>query len=429
MKQFISFCIGLQFVGLQLRAAEVQGANPSSHPAVFTADALVREIMVSHPELKFYEAEVAAARGDLRSAGKPADPELSGQIGQKRVRGGGISDEGAAWAVSLQQTFEWPGRVSLRKAIANRQVQLAELGLSQFRAALAARTRVLVLNLFAATEKRSAVQTVADRMRQLREVLVQRDPAGLTPLLETRIIEATELTLQRKAGEAESALQSAALELNQLRGSAWTNLTRVDPGPLSMPPAPPREMLLSAARTNNFDLLTRQAELEQQGLKVSLARKEGYPSVSVGPYYSQERAGEREQQLGVALSMPLPLWNRNRGNVDSAEARRIQAEASLHSAQRNIEREVVEQALLYESKRQEIGRWRPDAIQEFEKAAELADRHYRLGAVPMTTYIELHKQYLDAVEALLETRREALQAAQQLQLLTGLDRFEEKESR
>jgi len=41
--------------------------------------------------------------------------------------------------------------------------------------------------------------------------------------------------------------------------------------------------------------------------------------------------------------------------------------------------------------------------------------------VPIATYVELQKQYLEAVDALLETRREALEAAQQLELLTGLD--------
>ena len=61
---------------------------------------------------------------------------------------------------------------------------------------------------------------MADRFQALREVLVQRDPAGLTPLLETRVIEATELTMQRKASEATLATQAALLELNQLRGVA-----------------------------------------------------------------------------------------------------------------------------------------------------------------------------------------------------------------
>jgi cobalt-zinc-cadmium efflux system outer membrane protein len=66
-------------------------------------------------------------------------------------------------------------------------------------------------------------------------------------------------------------------------------------------------------------------------------------------------------------------------------------------------------------------RWRPDSVRQFKEAASLADRHYRLGAVPIATYVELQKQYLDAVDALLSTRRETLAAAQELQRLTGVD--------
>src|SRR5437870_5859808 len=119
--------------------------------------------------------------------------------------------------------------------------------------------------------------------------------------------------------------------------------------------------------------------------------------------------------------MPLPLWNRNQGNIETAMARQKQAETSMYVTQRTIERQVVEKALTYQTKLTEMAKWRPESVAQFRKAAELADRHYRLGAVPITTYVELQKQYLEAVEALLETRREALEAGQELQRLTGLD--------
>ena len=166
---------------------------------------------------------------------------------------------------------------------------------------------------------------------------------------------------------------------------------------------------------------TRQVELGQQGFRVSLAKKDGYPAFTVGPYFSHERAGDRETQVGVGVSMPLPLWNKNRGNVETATARQMQAETSLYVTQRAVERAIVERVLTYHVKLTEMSQWRPESVDEFRAAADLADRHYRLGAVPIATYVELQKQYLEAVEALLDTKREALDAGQQIQLLTGLD--------
>jgi cobalt-zinc-cadmium efflux system outer membrane protein len=384
-------------------------------------EGLVAETLKENPELEFYRAEIAAAKAGRQAAGLWGNPALGGAVGQKNARdlSTGLSAEGVAWSVSLVQPFEWPGRIGLRKAIANRDIELAELGLERFRTALAGRVRVLAYGLFAAQQKAAAAREVADRFKALQEVLVQREPAGVAPLLETRVIEATELTMQRKASEAELAAQSALLELNQLRGAAPGAALSVTEPALGFPPAGSNDMLLALARTNNFELRVRAAELAQQGFRVALAKNERFPTISVGPSFSEENALERERVISVGVSFPLPLWNRNSANIEAAGARQMQAETSLLVAQREVERKVMEAAVTYESKVREMGMWRPDAVEHFREAAELADRHYRLGAVPVATYVELQKQYLEAVDALLDTRKDALQAARDLDILTG----------
>ena len=183
---------------LVFTAAALRAAEPVS------LDSIVQQTVTQNPELRFYEAEIDAARANVRSANALADPELSASAGHKRVRGsdGILSGEGTAWSVSVAQTFEWPGRLALRKAVANRQVDLAELGLARFKAALNARVTSLAYGLYGAQEQATATAEVAARYRELREVFLQRDPAGLTPLLETRVIEAQELVLQRRATNA-----------------------------------------------------------------------------------------------------------------------------------------------------------------------------------------------------------------------------------
>ena len=406
-----------------MKAAEAVAAatNPPAVTHQVLLDDLVNEALEKNPELNFYRAEIEAARGGRKSAGEWANPEVSAELGQKRAKdsSGALLGEGAAWAVSVSQTFEYPGRLSLRKAIANHEVQLAELGLAQFQLALAARVRMLGYHVFIAQEKLAAAREVADRFQALTEVLVQRDPAGITPVLETRIIEASTITLQRQASAAAIAAQVAVMELNQLRGQPPGAAVRVTGAQLDFRTAPSLEVLLDTARTNAFELRIRQAELAQQGFKVSLAKNERIPGVTVGPFLSQEKAADRETVVGLGVSIPLPLWNRNQGGIETAKARAQQAQISLLLAQRDVERRVTENALAWQVKRDEIGQWRADSVPQFREAAELADRHYRLGAVPIATYVELQKQYLEAIAAMLETRLEALAAAQQLELLTG----------
>lgn len=282
-------------------AATADAHEPASE---VTIDSLVAEALAQNPEAAFYEAEVAAAEGKGITAGARANPEVVTTAGSKRVTQGGLTDEGVAWSVSVRQTFEWPGRVALRKAIASQQQALAELGLEQFKTALAGRVRVLAHELFAAQQTAGAAAEVAGRLRSLREVLVQREPAGLAPVLETRIIEATELVLGHRASDSAVAERRALLELNQLRGRPGATALRIAAPALSFAPAPDLERFVSEAEQNNFELRTRGEELKQQGLQVLLSRNEARPAVSVGPYVSQERAGDVETQAGIGLSLP-----------------------------------------------------------------------------------------------------------------------------
>ena len=104
---------------------------------------LIEEAYQKNPELHFYEQEIAVARGDRRTAGTWPNPDLSGQIGGKSYNslGGKYLGTGPVWSVSLTQTFEFPGRVSLRKAIADKQMALAQLGLEQYRVPFVTRSR------------------------------------------------------------------------------------------------------------------------------------------------------------------------------------------------------------------------------------------------------------------------------------------------
>ena len=105
-------------------------------------------------------------------------------------------------------------------------------------------------------------------------------------------------------------------------------------------PALPR--LLQSARAYAVEIRIREAELAQHGFKVSLSKNERYPAITVGPFYSYEKAADQEQQVGVGISLPLPLWDRNAGNIETSKAREQQAQAALLATQRDVERRVAE---------------------------------------------------------------------------------------
>src|SRR5215203_671344 len=108
--------------------AVIPSAWADTNAPALTLDQLVAEALQKNPELQFYQAEIAAAKAGRKTAGLWPNPEASASVGQKTVHGAGLSAEGFAWSASILQPFEWPGRIGLRKAIANHDIELAELG-------------------------------------------------------------------------------------------------------------------------------------------------------------------------------------------------------------------------------------------------------------------------------------------------------------
>jgi outer membrane protein, heavy metal efflux system len=423
-QNILRFFIGMLITGV----APVHAENSSIARMQTTPAALVRQALANNPELKFYAAEIAAAKGTLKTVGTIRNPELNTQAGYKRARDnfGGPTGEGGAWSVSINQTFEYPGRIALRKAIAKGDIDLAGLHLQQFRLTLAARVRTLAYSISIAQERSIAAREVADRFQGLSDVLAQRPPAGATPLLETRIIDANTLNFRRQELEAALAAKIAVAELNQLCGRPADAALQVKAGELNLLEMSLRS-LVDAARANAFDIRIRQRELAQQGFKFALARNERFPAIAIGPYYLQENAVEKEHQAGIGISLPLPLWDRNIGNIETSQAREEQAQASLLATQREVERRVTQSAATFEAKREQIAKWQVDTVAKFREAAELADRNYRLGAVALSVYVETQKQYLEIVGALQEMKKDALQAAQELEILTSLRLYREEE--
>lgn len=391
-------------------------------------EVLLQDVLENNPELRFYEAEVLAAKGLRTTAGLWNNPEVSSSFGRKKAtgtseEGEATSASGPATEIAVMQTIPWPGRMRLRKAIANRDIELAEIGLEQFRALLKSRAKIAAYTLSALQERAEATQEVADHFQALREVLIQRDQAGLTPLLETRVIEAIEINMQRKASQASLEAKAALYDLNQLRGAKPTDAFKLAKMNLTFRPIETdKNEIIKLAGANDYQVRLKAIELERQGYAVRLAKNQRFPDITAGPALASERAGgDRERIIGAQISVPLPLWNWNQGNVTTAKAEQIQAETSFTVAERDAERRAVEAITTYETKLKEMENWRPDSIQHFKEAAELADRHYRLGAVPVSTYIELQSQYLDTIAGLQETKKEALETAAQLEIMTGTD--------
>ncbi|WP_017666764.1 TolC family protein [Sandarakinorhabdus sp. AAP62] len=407
---------------LCLFVVAVLAAPATGQTVAISIDALAAEIVAGNPERQFLARQISLAQTGAAAAGRFADPEISVEFGERRTDNpltGQRLGDGPAFVVSILQPIEFNGRLPLRKAIAQGNVTLARIGLAQFDATLAARARTLGYRLFAADARADAAAQVAGRMRVLAAVLVARDPAGPAPAVEAAVLEAAAITAERSAAEAQAAANAALYELNALRGQPFPAKVRILRPPPAPPPLPDVTMLAEQVEAGNFELLALKAQLEQQGLGVRLAEKGRVGALSIGPFINRDRGDVKDQVVGLRATTTLPLWNRQEGDVAAAESRAAQGEAALIAARRRLLSGLHADAALYRARSEALAKWPADAPQRFADAAAEADRAWRLGAVPLATYVQMQTGWLDALAAVLETRAGLWEARENIRVATG----------
>jgi cobalt-zinc-cadmium efflux system outer membrane protein len=80
-----------------------------------------------------------------------------------------------------------------------------------------------------------------------------------------------------------------------------------------------KDSILQLAIQNNLDYLTAIKIFENQELFLKWQKSLSVPDLTAGASYDQ-RGGAFQNQVNLTLGIPLPFWNRNKGNIQIAEA-------------------------------------------------------------------------------------------------------------
>lgn len=392
-------------------------------PPVSPVEALVEEALRRNPELRLYQSRIDAARGDLRSASTWKNPSVQIQGGYRQTDpDSGSGAEGTVVAGSISQPFEFPGKASLRKALARGDMEMAKLGLAQFRLALAGRVRQLALQTVLSRRRADLAATIREQSGELIELLKKRKLGGARPLLEMRVIEAGQIELDDMALHASLESDGAELELRSLLGrppaeeplQISVSSSRSGNVPEALPP------LLEQVRTGNFGLKIAERQVEQARRSTSAARLDAMPDFSFGPFFSREASGEgQEWAAGAMVTTDLPVWDRNEGEVLKREAQVEEAQARYDLARLEAERATT---LHWRTVRQldhHFDHLTPETIEQMKDSAELADRQYRQGVIEVGLYLESQKSLLNTLKHYHETLVHRQNALLDLHLLTG----------
>jgi len=114
-----------------------------------------------------------------------------------------------------------------------------------------------------------------------------------------------------------------------------------------------------------------------------------------------DRTGDQAFLVGVSL--PIPVWNRNQGNVISANSEVAKAKNQKLKASLDLNRELVSHYQSWSLAYQEINSLKGEIIPSAERAFKDASKAYESGRFP---YIEV----LDAQRTLFEAKEKQIEA-------------------
>nr|WP_189660182.1 TolC family protein [Pseudomonas mosselii] len=363
-----------------------------------------------NPDFAAIGREIGIAEGERRQAGLIPNPELSWEVEDTRR-------DTSTTTVTLSQALELGGKRGARIEVAKAGQAIARLELERQRNSL----RADVIQAFHAALRAQTALELAQQSQALTErglrVVEGRVRAG-----QSSPVEATRAQVQ--LAQAEAAVRRARTErgvanqvLARLTGSAEARFDRLDASNLSPGPAPQAEPLLAKVeQTAEWRLAAAQIERGDASLGSEKAQRIPNLTVSLGSQYSRE---DRERVNVVGLSMPLPLFDRNQGNVLAAARRADQARDLRNAVELRLRSETRSALEQWGTAMGEVQAYDRTILPAAQQAVDTATRGFEMGKFAFLDVLDAQRTLIEARGLYLEALAQATDARAQVERIYG----------
>jgi cobalt-zinc-cadmium efflux system outer membrane protein len=359
-----------------------------------------------HPAIEAQRLEVEARKSLRGQAGLLSNPHVSIEAENFAGTGPLAGVQALETTARLEQSVELGGKRGLRHQQAEAELQLSESDLALRQREIIHAIRGAFIECLWFQEK---TRMVADRTRALEEdarLAERRQGAGGgTPaeVLKMRV----ELSLARlEATQLEGEAESARSRLSMLMGGGPVDFSGVRGDFRRLDSLPPWDRILQNLRRHPEQ--TRwETEKRMRQASRNLARAENIPDLDFNAGFRQQRTSGRGEYAWVGgVSMPLPVWNRNRGSGSAAAYRVSGGEKAAQAATQEFEARARTLWNGLEFRAYEIDLFQSTVLPDAEAAYRAARRAYaagRFGSVELVEgqklLFELNERYLGAIAA------------------------------
>jgi len=382
----------------------------------FSLQSVTALALGNSPVLRQGWARVEQSRGLAIQAGLYPNPtQNSGNPNQ-------LGGDNSLYSVGVTQEVVRAGKIRLNRAAAEQAAQQAYLDFIARRFELLTTVRQLFFSRLAA-ERRvqvfSDLANLTDKSVETAEVLKAGGQITERDVLLLRI-EAQRIEVAFRA--AQYARIAAGQQLAASMGLPGLPIDRLD-GDLTMrlpnfENAPERARLIA---TNSL-VESARVDISRTQFLLRRAQVEPVPNLTLNSGY-QWTVNQPHSQALVGLYFPIPIWDRNQGNIRAADANVRQSMAQVSVVQNQLTGQVAEALGRYRTAEATVELYERDILPAARKSLELAQEVLRAGELDTLRLLQTQRlvfeSYLDYIAAL----QERLTAAANLAGLLQLDEF------
>jgi len=368
-------------------------------------------------DVRSSETDVNAAHGTLVQAGALQNPAVSVgasgiqvsplagpvpnafgvswtvPIGGKRAAGIAAADAGLSAAKATRTAVQQQVRLSAATAFVN--VLLAEALLS-----------------FARSDRETFGKTL-----ELNELRYRDGKIAYGDVLKLRI---QALTQDDAVRQAEQNLVAARADLVQLVGEDALLPAFQVQGSLEPPPQRPDqtpEALLGRALQKRPDYLAAAEQIESAKSALVQARRQPIPDLGVG--FNYNHASGFPDSYDLALSVTVPLFDRNRGNIEQAGAAVEKARIAQEALRNQLRDSAAKAAAEWRSSSAQVTAYSHGVRESAKESLDIRRRAYELGAGSLLDFLDAETSYRQVESAYRSALARNALAAYTLSFISG----------
>ncbi len=391
------------------------GAVPSIPAAVAPSgvDDFVRLAVERNPRLARANLAIEAARGRHLQAGLYPNPEVA--VNWDELGDRSSPDRlGILTAPKISQTIVTGKKLTLAQAVAAREVDQATLELLGERFAVVGSVRAAFYEAFALQRRAdllAELANLADEAVAKGKVLLDTNP----PLIAR--LDYLQLEVERERYRAE--LQAVQNELpgayRRLAAVAGNNgaIPASVAGTFDGLPEYNADAVREAVLAHHPQ--SRSARVGVQRAQAAVRRAEAEPIPNVSVYAGYIRQFENRSHDGaVGLSMPVPVWNRNQGNIRAAKAELGMAIQMVSQTENDLAAQVALTFQTYAAARARAAAYQKDLIPRAEETQKLSLAAFKGGQFDYLKVIQAQRAVAEARLELNKSLGEAWRSAAEL---------------